>query len=124
MSRQRKMILGAVARGIGSHVAAWRHPSVPREKLKAATTLRHWAELAKIVEAGKMHFVFLADLLAMPSAGDAPLLRRSAYDFSLEPMTLLYRLSPLPMLAVLAVLVGVLARRVCGVWCSAPVACC
>ena len=40
----------------------------------------------------------------------------------LEPMTLLYRLSPLPMLAVLAVLVGVLARRVCGVWCSAPVA--
>ncbi len=95
MSRQRKMILGAVARGIGSHVAAWRHPSVPREKLKAATTLRHWAEIARIAEAGKMHFVFLADLLAMPSASDSPLLRRSAYDFSLEPMTLLSALAPL-----------------------------
>jgi alkanesulfonate monooxygenase len=89
------MILGAVARGIGSHVAAWRHPSVSREKLKAATTLRHWAELARIAEAGKMHFVFLADVLAMPSAGDPPLLRRSAYDFSLEPMTLLSALAPL-----------------------------
>ncbi len=40
----------------------------------------------------------------------------------LEPMTLLYRLSPLPMLAVLAVLIGALARRLSGAWWSAPAA--
>lgn len=95
MAQQRKMILGAVARGIGSHVAAWRHPSVSRDKLRGATTLRHWAEIARIAEAGKMHFVFLADLLAMPSAGHAPLLSRSAFDFSLEPMTLLSAIAPM-----------------------------
>lgn len=95
MAQQRKMILGAVARGIGSHVAAWRHPSVGRDKLKGATTLRHWAEIARIAEAGKMHFVFLADVLAMPNADNPPLLSRSAYDFSLEPMTLLSAVAPL-----------------------------
>lgn len=95
MAQQRKMILGAVARGIGSHVAAWRHPSVSRDKLRGATTLRHWAEIARIAEAGKMHFVFLADLLAMPSADHPPLLSRSAFDFSLEPMTLLSAIAPM-----------------------------
>ncbi|MFO1162183.1 MAG: LLM class flavin-dependent oxidoreductase [Reyranellaceae bacterium] len=95
MIRQRKMILGAVARGIGSHVAAWRHPSVGRAKLREATTLKHWADVARAAEQGKMHFVFLADVLAMPNATNAPLLRRSAYDFSLEPMTLLSAMAPL-----------------------------
>lgn len=95
MAQQRKMILGAVARGIGSHVAAWRLPSVSPGKLKAATTLRHWAETARAAEAGKMHFVFLADVLAMPNAGHPALLSRSAFDFSLEPMTLLAALAPL-----------------------------
>lgn len=95
MAKQRKMILGAVARGIGSHVAAWRHPAVSRDKLKAATTLKHWASVAQAAEAGKMHFVFLADVLAMPNATNAPLMRRSAYDFSLEPMTLLSGMAPL-----------------------------
>jgi alkanesulfonate monooxygenase len=95
MAQQRKMILGAVARGIGSHVAAWRHPSVCRDKLKGATTLRHWAEIARIAEAGKMHFVFLADVLAMPNTDNPALLSRSAYDFSLEPMTLLAGIAPL-----------------------------
>jgi hypothetical protein len=46
----------------------------------------------------------------------------TSWATGLEPMTLLYRLSPLPMLAVLAVLVGVLARRISGAWWSAPVA--
>ncbi len=95
MAQQRKMILGAVARGIGSHVAAWRLPSVSPGKLKAATTLQHWADTARAAEAGKMHFVFLADLLAMPNAGHPALLSRSAFDFSLEPMTLLSALAPL-----------------------------
>jgi alkanesulfonate monooxygenase len=95
MAEQRKMILGAVARGIGSHVAAWRHPSVSRDKLKGATTLKHWASVARAAEAGKMHFVFLADVLTMPNATNTPLLRRSAYDFSLEPMTLLSAIAPL-----------------------------
>jgi hypothetical protein len=40
----------------------------------------------------------------------------------IEPQLLLYRLSPLPMLAVLAVLIGALARRMSGAWWAAPVA--
>lgn len=89
MAQNRKMILGAVARGIGSHVAAWRLPSMSLTKLRRATKLEHWVEIAKVAEAGKLHFMFLADTLAMPNAKQAALLERSAFDFSLEPMTLL-----------------------------------
>src|ERR1700753_1223315 len=93
MKRSRKMILGAVARGVGCHVAAWRHPSMTRDRLRRVTSIEHWAEIARIAEAGKLHFVFIADTLAMPSAGNPALLRRQSLDFPLEPVTLLSALS-------------------------------
>ena len=89
MKRDRKMILGAVARGIGCHVAAWRLPSVSRDKLRRANTLAHWTEIGRIAEAGKLHFVFIADSLAQPYARNPAMMRRLCYDIALEPLTVL-----------------------------------
>jgi hypothetical protein len=41
LTRRNTMILGAVTRGTGSHLAGWRHPSVTPDRLKAASKLSH-----------------------------------------------------------------------------------
>ena len=52
------MILGANIRALGSHLAGWRHPKAwPRTVMN----LQNYIEMAKMVEAAKLHFVFLAD---------------------------------------------------------------
>lgn len=52
------MILGANIRALGSHLAGWRHPtSWP----KSVMQLQNSIQMAQMVEAAKLHFVFLAD---------------------------------------------------------------
>jgi FMN-dependent oxidoreductase (nitrilotriacetate monooxygenase family) len=94
MDKRRKMILGAVTRGTGSHVAGWRHPEVSRERLKAAATLSHYAEIATMAEAAKMHFVFLADSPTATYQNYPRLMEIAAQDYYLEPMTVLAALVP------------------------------
>jgi alkanesulfonate monooxygenase len=93
MARNRKMVLGAVARGIGCHVAAWRLPSSNRQKLHRANTLEHWTEIGNIAEAGKLHFIFIADSLAAGYSRNPRMMQRLLWDISLEPMTVLSALA-------------------------------
>lgn len=85
----RQMVLGAVMRGTGSHVAGWRHPAVTREQLKAAGKLEHYLAIAKLAEKGTLHFVFTADSPAVTYQEWPELMRHAAQDYYLEPLTLL-----------------------------------
>jgi alkanesulfonate monooxygenase len=52
------MILGANIRALGSHLAGWKHPKAwPSTVMKLENNIA----MAKMVEAAKLHFVFLAD---------------------------------------------------------------
>jgi FMN-dependent oxidoreductase (nitrilotriacetate monooxygenase family) len=56
MSKQ--MHLNAFLMGVGHHEAAWRHP---RTDVRQITDVRHFQELARIAERGKLDSLFLAD---------------------------------------------------------------
>ncbi|MCR8549214.1 LLM class flavin-dependent oxidoreductase [Salipiger sp. P9] len=84
---QKTLKLGASIRGVGYHVSAWRHPDVdPR----AAEKIGHYAELARIAEAGLFDMVFFADALAT-RAIDSPLGAAARYpgDAILDPLMIL-----------------------------------
>jgi len=89
------MILGAVMRGTGSHVASWRHPSVSRDALRGAVRLEHYAHIAQTAEAAKLHFIFLADSPVVTYQSNPALLARAAQDYYLEPTTVLAALAAL-----------------------------
>ncbi|MEU8247814.1 LLM class flavin-dependent oxidoreductase [Nonomuraea sp. NPDC048916] len=80
----RHLHLNAFLMGVGHHEAAWRHPSTEPARL---TDVRHYQELARIAEHGKLDSVFLADGLAL--TGDV---RHNALG-GLEPLTLLSALA-------------------------------
>src|ERR1700727_1700515 len=58
MAEKRQMKLGMSMRGLGYHVAAWRHPGVP-----ADGTLRfdHYVRNAQAAERGLFDMIFFAD---------------------------------------------------------------
>jgi len=89
---RRKMNIGMSIRGLGYHVAAWRHPDVP-----ADGTLRfeHYARSAKAAERGKCDLIFFADGIGIRERDVPPgSLTRTGYELvELEPMTLLPALS-------------------------------
>jgi N-acetyl-S-(2-succino)cysteine monooxygenase len=93
MTQSRQMILGAVMRGTGSHVAGWRHPAVSHEMLEGARRLDHYLNIAQLAESGKLHFVFTADSPAVTYQNMPELMRRAAQDYYLEPLTLLSALA-------------------------------
>ncbi|MEO3868587.1 LLM class flavin-dependent oxidoreductase [Nonomuraea sp. B12E4] len=78
-----KLHLNAFLMGVGHHEAAWRHPSTEPARL---TDVRHYQELARTAERGKLDSVFLADGLALGSVRYNALGR-------LEPLTLLSALA-------------------------------
>ncbi|MFC4005923.1 LLM class flavin-dependent oxidoreductase [Nonomuraea purpurea] len=80
----RKLHLNAFLMGVGHHEAAWRHPRTEPARL---TDVRHYQELARIAERGRLDSVFLADGVALN--GDV---RHNALD-RLEPLTLLSALA-------------------------------
>lgn len=88
------MKLGMSMRGIGYHVAAWRHPAVP-----ADGTLRfeHYVRNAQAAERGKFDMIFFADGIGIREKDEPPgSLSRSGYEIvEMEPMTLLPALAAL-----------------------------
>jgi alkanesulfonate monooxygenase SsuD/methylene tetrahydromethanopterin reductase-like flavin-dependent oxidoreductase (luciferase family) len=88
------MRLGMSLRGLGYHIAAWRHPQVP-----ADGTLRfdHYLRNARAAERGLFDMIFFADGIGIREM-DEPRgsLARSGYEIvELEPMTLLPALAAL-----------------------------
>ncbi|MGW0810204.1 LLM class flavin-dependent oxidoreductase [Nonomuraea sp. NPDC002799] len=80
----RKLHLNAFLMGVGHHEAAWRHPRTEPARL---TDVRHYQELARIAERGKLDSVFLADGVALHgNVGHNAL-------GGLEPLTLLAALA-------------------------------
>ncbi|GAB2482912.1 LLM class flavin-dependent oxidoreductase [Streptosporangium sandarakinum] len=80
----RTLHLNAFLMGVGHHEAAWRHPRTEPARL---TDVRHYQQLARIAERGRLDSVFLADSLALQ--GDV---RYNALG-GLEPLTLLAALA-------------------------------
>ncbi|MEV0419486.1 LLM class flavin-dependent oxidoreductase [Streptosporangium canum] len=80
----RKLHLNAFLMGVGHHEAAWRHPRTEPARI---ADVRHYQELARIAERGRLDSVFLADGLAL--WGDV---RHNALG-GLEPLTLLAALA-------------------------------
>ncbi|MFI6479698.1 LLM class flavin-dependent oxidoreductase [Nonomuraea sp. NPDC050663] len=78
------MHLNAFLMGVGHHEAAWRHPSTEPRRI---TDIRHYQDLARTAERGKLDSLFLADGLAL--WGNA---RHNALG-GLEPLTLLAALA-------------------------------
>ncbi|MGD9806258.1 MAG: LLM class flavin-dependent oxidoreductase [Hyphomicrobiaceae bacterium] len=85
---RRKMHIGMSIRGLGYHIAAWRHPDVP-----ADGTLRfeHYARSAKAAERGLCDLIFFADGIGIRERDVPPgSLTRTGYELvEMEPMTLL-----------------------------------
>ncbi len=93
MTRSDKMRLGLSTRGIGYHVAAWRHPDVMPG---GAESLAFFAENARLAEAGRFDFLFLADGLGIRAHDNPPgSLAHSSENVELEPLTLLSALAAL-----------------------------
>ena len=78
MSRQ--LHLNAFLMGVGHHEAAWRHPRTDPSRL---TDVRHFVELARIAERGRLDSVFFADGLSV-----GPNIRHNIMAV-FEPITLL-----------------------------------
>lgn len=94
MTQKRQMKLGMSMRGLGYHVAAWRHPDVP-----ADGTLRfdHYVRNVQTAERGLFDMIFFADGIGIREK-DEPKgsLSRSGYEIvEMEPMTLLPALAAL-----------------------------
>ncbi|WP_433501151.1 LLM class flavin-dependent oxidoreductase [Sphaerimonospora sp. CA-214678] len=84
MPSVRKLHLNTFLMGVGHHEAAWRHPLTEPSRL---TDVRHYQELARIAERGRLDSVFLADGLALKGE-----VRHNALG-GLEPLTLLAALA-------------------------------
>ncbi|GAA3446518.1 LLM class flavin-dependent oxidoreductase [Planomonospora venezuelensis] len=80
----RTLHLNAFLMGVGHHEAAWRHPRTEPARLN---DVRHYQQLARIAERGRLDSLFLADGLALQ--GDV---RHNAIG-GLEPLTLLSALA-------------------------------
>ncbi|HEY0917763.1 LLM class flavin-dependent oxidoreductase [Devosia sp.] len=88
----KQLKLGVIMKGSGSHIAGWRHPSVDTSKVHS---FAQYAEIARISEEAKMHFVFLADSPSMPYQFQPDMLRAIPQVYHLEPATLLSALAPM-----------------------------
>ncbi|WP_067708078.1 LLM class flavin-dependent oxidoreductase [Nocardia yamanashiensis] len=81
MSQSRKPFhLNAFLMGVGHHEAAWRHP---RTEAHRVLDVKHFQELGRIAERGKLDSVFFADGLAV-----GPRIKRNTLAV-FEPVTLL-----------------------------------
>ncbi|MBO1073425.1 LLM class flavin-dependent oxidoreductase [Roseomonas marmotae] len=90
----RRMRLGMSMRGIGYHIAAWRHPDTPAG---GQMELDFYARVVAAAERGLFDMVFLADGIAVRATDDPPgsMSRGATNVVDLEPLTLLAALAPL-----------------------------
>lgn len=92
MARQEKLKLGTFVYTFGFNPAAWRHPEAD---VHGANKIDHLLNVAKISEAAKFDFMFLADSPAA-AVGDADALARSPTKMNrFEPLSLISALSVL-----------------------------
>ena len=83
--------LGLSIANIGYHHAAWRHPDVPAA---GAMTFAHYRHCAKLAEAGKFDFIFLADTASVRSLDKPTYARdRESEQVKHEPLALMAALS-------------------------------
>jgi FMN-dependent oxidoreductase (nitrilotriacetate monooxygenase family) len=85
---KRQMKLGMSMRGLGYHVAAWRHPDVPAD---GTLRIEHYVRNAQMAEQGLFDMIFFADGIGVRERDLPPgSLSRSGYEIvEMEPMTLL-----------------------------------
>ncbi|WP_158744511.1 LLM class flavin-dependent oxidoreductase [Acidisphaera sp. L21] len=90
MPRADQMKLGTFIYSHGVHPASWRHPGSP---VDAGNNFAHMLNVAKISEAGKFDFMFLADSPAA-AIGSMDALKRLPHKMNrFEPLTLLSALA-------------------------------
>jgi N-acetyl-S-(2-succino)cysteine monooxygenase len=89
MSSRGSLKLGLFIQETGHHVAAWRHPQA---SVDDGVAFARYRDLARRAEAARLHFVFLADTVAVREK-DPDVLGRTARASFLEPLTLLAALS-------------------------------
>lgn len=88
---ERKMIIGLSLVSNGTHPAGWR---LPQAKADAALDFGLWKKMARAAEAAKIHFIFLADGIAVrTAASDIDALSYSGRIDQFEPLTLIGALS-------------------------------
>lgn len=87
----RQLRMGLYATATGAHVAGWRHPEAAAD---LGMNVARAAEMARMAEAAKLDFLFLADSMAM-RGHDWDLLSRGStrYVAQFEPVTLLSALA-------------------------------
>jgi FMN-dependent oxidoreductase (nitrilotriacetate monooxygenase family) len=90
MARQDKLKLGTFVYTFGFHPASWLHPA---SSVHGATDFSHLLNVAKVSEAAKLDFIFMADSPAA-GVGDADALARQPTKMNrFEPLSLLSALS-------------------------------
>ncbi|MBS0560220.1 MAG: LLM class flavin-dependent oxidoreductase [Proteobacteria bacterium] len=89
----RRMRLGLSLRGLGYHIAAWRHPEVPSA---GSLDFRYFLNSALAAERAKFDMIFFADGIGIRDKDRPPgALARSHKNAELEPITLLSALAPM-----------------------------
>ncbi|KAA2213739.1 LLM class flavin-dependent oxidoreductase [Teichococcus oryzae] len=88
-SSPRQMRLGLFLLSTGHHIAGWRHPGAQADM---PTSIRAFAEIARMAEAARFDMLFLADNNCVPQT-DWPAVRRTTRANIFEPIALLSALS-------------------------------
>lgn len=90
MSDSKMMKVGVLVSDVGVHPAAWLDPTTP---LGGEVSFPLYLELARLAEAGKLDFFFMADTLASRTGDMAGVMRQCAYTAHFEPLTLMAALA-------------------------------
>ncbi len=84
--RRRRMSLGLSIANLGYHYAAWRHPGVPAD---GNMRFSHFADCARLAEAGKFDLIFLADSAAVRDLDNKAIARELEHQIvKHEPLAL------------------------------------
>jgi N-acetyl-S-(2-succino)cysteine monooxygenase len=90
MSDSGMMKIGVLISDVGVHPAAWLDPSTP---LGGEISFPFYLRLARVAEAGKLDFFFMADTLASRSGDMAGIMRQCVYTAHFEPLTMMAALA-------------------------------
>ena len=86
----RSLRLGVFFNHTGHHAASWRHPDAQAD---AGVNIRHYVEIARTAERGKLDLLFLADQLTLRTGRKEAVERAAQYIAYFEPLTLLSALA-------------------------------
>lgn len=86
----RLMKLGVLMHPAGQHQAAWRHPAGYPD---AAFNVDYAQQIARIGEAAKFDFLFMADMLSLRDGPMSAVARSAQLTFGVDPLTLMASLS-------------------------------